>query len=76
MNNLLLDYVVSEVKHLRSGEEFIVQNLFKGDEWDRLSLAERRTLGNSFYKLVVKNLSIDVIPLEKTSLNQMVYIKK
>lgn len=76
MNNLLLK-ALSEVPNLQSGEKFLVRDLFKGYEWNRLSLNERRNLGRYFFE-ASNNIYLqngDIIPLAKNNANQQVYLK-
>lgn len=49
MQKDLLELALNEVKELRPGEVFLVKDLFKGYEWNRLSVNERRNLGRKFY---------------------------
>lgn len=76
MNNLLIK-ALSEVPNLQSGEKFLVRDLFKGYEWNRLSLNERRNLGRYFFE-PSNNIYLqngDIIPLAKNNANQQVYLK-
>lgn len=43
-----LKQAISEISQLAIGEEFLVKDLFKGYEWNRLGIGERRTLGSLF----------------------------
>lgn len=71
-----LKQAIAETINLKSGEEFLVKDLFKGYEWNRLAIGERRTLGSLFLN-EVKNgqlyLVIEIV--NKNSANQQLYIK-
>lgn len=71
-----LKKAIQEIPHLLIGEEFLVKDLFKGYEWNRLAIGERRTLGSLFLNEVkygdLKN-HVDVV--KKSSANQQIYIK-
>lgn len=71
-----LKQAVSEITSLNLGEEFLVKDLFKGYEWNRLGIGERRTLGTLFLN-EVKNgqLQFKVEVVNKNSANQQLYVK-
>lgn len=71
-----LKQAISEISHLDTGEEFLVKDLFKGYEWNRLGIGERRTLGALFLNEVKNgelNTLIEVV--NKNSANQQLYVK-
>ncbi|MBK1811958.1 single-stranded DNA-binding protein [Clostridium sp. YIM B02505] len=74
--NPLLSTVTAEVSNLKSGEEFIVKDLFKGYVWKRLDKSTRLNLGILFLNEVRNNSSLKVTILDKTSSNQQVYLKE
>ncbi|MFF5996118.1 single-stranded DNA-binding protein [Lysinibacillus sp. KU-BSD001] len=71
-----LEIAIQEISHLSTGEEFLVKDLFKGYEWNRLAIGDRRTLGSLFLN-AVKNgaLQSQVKVAKKSSANQQIYIK-
>jgi Domain of unknown function (DUF1413) len=71
-----LKQAISEISHLAVGEEFLVKDLFKGYEWNRLGIGERRTLGTLFLN-EVKNgqLQNKIGIVNKNSANQQLYVK-
>ena len=73
--NQLLKQAIEELKNLRSGEAFLVKELFKGYEWNRIDRAERLQLGTLFVNEVQNNplLVGKVKKLDKTSSNQQKY---
>ncbi|GFP76595.1 single-stranded DNA-binding protein [Clostridium fungisolvens] len=74
--NPLLSTVIEEVSNLKSGEEFVVKDLFKGYVWKRLNKSTRLNLGILFLNEVRNNSSLKVTILDKTSSNQQVYLKE
>ena len=74
----LLQQALSEIPNLNPGEVFLVKDLFKGYEWNRLSLNDRRNLGRFFFEEsqnpYLENATI--IALEKNSANQQMYKKQ
>jgi len=71
-----LKQAIAETINLKSGEEFLVKDLFKGYEWNRLAIGERRTLGSLFLN-EVKNGQLYLVAetVNKNSANQQLYIK-
>jgi hypothetical protein len=72
--NILLDQAINETKSLLAGEIFLVKDLFKGYEWNRIPLKDRLLLGTLFLNHINKNGN-DVQVIEKTSSNQQKYKK-
>lgn len=72
--NELLEEAKSEVSNLNSGEIFLVRDLFKGYEWNRISRSDRLLLGTLFLNYV-KLENLLVVPIEKTSSGQQRYRK-
>lgn len=71
-----LKKAIQEIPHLSIGEEFLVKDLFKGYEWNRLAIGERRTLGSLFLNEVKHGSLKDIIEVvKKSSANQQIYIK-
>jgi len=73
--NELLDYAISEANELVDGEVFLVRELFKGYEWNRIPRKDRLLLGTLFLNHVNRKNSM-LIPIEKTSSGQQKYIKR
>ena len=70
--NDLLDLAIEETKNLHNDEIFIVRDLFKGYEWNRISVSDRLLLGTLFLNYV--NTSGTYLePIEKTSSGQQKY---
>lgn len=70
--NELLDNAIKETENLNQGEIFLVRDLFKGYEWNRISRSERLLLGTLFLNYV--NTSKNHIQaIEKTSSGQQKY---
>ncbi|PKM67313.1 MAG: hypothetical protein CVU95_07755 [Firmicutes bacterium HGW-Firmicutes-2] len=72
--NELLEEAKSELSHLQSGEIFLVRDLFKGYDWNRISRSDRLLLGTLFLNYIKTN-NIGVVPIEKTSSGQQKYEK-
>ena len=70
--NELLDKAKSELLNLISGEVFLLRDLFKGYEWNRISRSDRLLLGTLFLNYI-KTEDIEVVPIEKTSSGQQKY---
>jgi hypothetical protein len=73
--NPLLFAAITELGNLNSGEVFLVKELFKGYEWNRLGRGERLNLGTLFINEVKNNLSLGITALDKTASNQQKYQK-
>ncbi len=70
--NELLNIAIKEVWNLNQGEVFLVRDLFKGYEWNRISRSQRLLLGTLFLNYV--NTSKDsILAIEKTSSGQQRY---
>lgn len=70
--NILLEKAVAETAFLDDGEVFLLRDLFKGYEWNRVALKDRLLLGTLFLNRVgVEKLGIEV--LVKTSSGQQKY---
>ncbi|MEG0260264.1 MAG: single-stranded DNA-binding protein [Lysinibacillus sp.] len=67
---------INEVSRINTGETFLVKDLFKGYEWNRLAIGDRRLLGTLFLNEVRHGkLKGKVIEGNKSSANQQQYIK-
>lgn len=73
----LLQCALDEIENINSDEIFLVKDLFKGYEWNRLSINDRRNLGRFFFEEsqnpYLKNGVI--VPLKKNGAKQQVYKK-
>jgi hypothetical protein len=70
--NVLLEQAILESKNLISNETFLVKDLFKGYEWNRIPRKNRLLLGTLFLNSINKlRYNIDVI--NKTSSGQQRY---
>ncbi|EJQ61372.1 MULTISPECIES: single-stranded DNA-binding protein [Bacillus cereus group] len=72
-----LKLAIQEVENLNSGEIFLIKDLFKGYEWNRLAIGDRRSLGSLFlhevkYGELNEKIEIGI----KSSANQQQYKKK
>lgn len=81
INNLtslqdLFNEAVNTLSDLQSGEEFIVKQLFRGFEWERIDKGNRTKLGSMFFNYANNNGSNIIEPLGKTPQNQQKYMKK
>jgi hypothetical protein len=72
--NDLLDQAIREVDQLFDGEVFLIKDLFKGYEWNRIPIKDRLLLGTLFLNYVNKT-SGNIVAIEKTSSNQQRYRK-
>lgn len=71
--NELLDKAKAELSNLLHGEVFLVRDLFKGYEWNRISRSDRLLIGILFLNYI-KTDGIGIIPIEKTSSGQQKYM--
>ena len=72
--NSLLEKAVKETKNVFSGEKFLVKDLFKGYEWNRISRSERLLLG-TLYLNYINTTKENITAIEKTSSGQQKYQK-
>ncbi len=69
--NELLEIVISETEKLNVDEVFLIRDLFKGYEWNRISKSDRLLLGTLYLNCVRNNpQNRNVEPIEKTSSGQ------
>lgn len=72
----LISQAISEIPNLKTGEKFMVRDLFIGYEWNRLSNYVRAQVGHGFYyQYAVLNDISQVNVLDKTARNQQIYSK-
>ena len=72
--NNLLENAVMETKNVLPGEEFLLRDLFKEYEWNRISRSDRLLLGTLFLNHV-KTFKGSIVAVEKTSSGQQKYRK-
>lgn len=70
--NNLLDCAVNETSYLDDGEVFLLRDLFKGYEWNRISRNTRLLLGTLFLNRICTE-KLDIEPIAKTSSGQQKY---
>lgn len=73
--NELLDVARLEISNIKTNEVFLVRDLFKGYEWNRISRSDRLLIGTLFLNYI-KNDDMGVVPIEKTSSRQQKYKKQ
>lgn len=74
--NSLLKEAIDELKNINCGEVFLLKELFKGYEWNRLEMNIRLKLGKLFLYEVVSNPNLNVEVINKNSAYQQMYKKK
>ena len=72
--NCLLNTAINETENLNKGEVFLVRDLFKGYEWNRISRSRRLLLGTLFLNYVNTSNS-NVKGINKSSSGQQRYLK-
>lgn len=70
--NELLEYAIKESNNIASNEFFLIKDLFKGYEWNRIPKKDRLLLGTLFLNYVKKEQS-HIVPFEKTASGQQKY---
>lgn len=70
----LLDSAVNETRKVNPGEKFLLKDLFKGYEWNRISRSDRLLLGTLFLNHV-NTSKINIQAVEKTTSGQQQYVK-
>lgn len=73
--NELLNVSKATVNELHKGETFILKDLFRGFEWERIPKGDRTKLGSSFSNFVENEGSNLIICIGKTPQNQLKYQK-
>ena len=69
----LLKQAIAELKNLEDGEYFLVRDLFRGYEWNRIPRADRLLLGTLFLTHVTTTPT-KITAVEKTSSGQQKYL--
>jgi len=70
--NEFLEIAVKETKQLEKDEVFLVKDLFKGYEWNRIPRKDRLLLGTLFLNHINKDIS-SIKPIQKTASGQQKY---
>lgn len=70
--NDLLECAVKESERMSNDEIFLIRDLFKGYEWNRIPRKDRLLLGTLFLNYV-KREKTKILPIEKTSSGQQKY---
>ncbi|MDR1629156.1 MAG: single-stranded DNA-binding protein [Oscillospiraceae bacterium] len=70
--NDLLTIAQNEINYVNVGETFLLKELFKGYEWNRIKISDRLLLGTLFLNYANTNAD-KIIALKKTSSNQQKY---
>lgn len=73
--NELLDLAIAETQNIKENEVFLVKDLFKGYEWNRISRSNRLLLGTLFLNYI-NTSKTKISPLDKTSSGQQKYTIK
>ena len=63
------------VNGLHEGEEFIVKDLFRGIDWNRIDKGNRTKLGSMFLNYSKNGNELIIVGIGKTFLNQQKYKK-
>ena len=72
--NYLLNTAIKETENLNKGEVFLLRDLFKGYEWNRISRSQRLLLGTLFLNYV-NTSNANVKGIHKSSSGQQRYLK-
>ncbi len=72
--NELLEKAIRETENIRKDETFLLKDLFRGYEWNRIDRRNRLLLGTLFLNYVNK-MKGDVAAVEKNVSGQQKYIK-
>ncbi len=71
--NELLESAKEELKNLNSEEIFVMRDLFKGYEWNRISKSNRLLLGTLFLNYIKSTDKVGTVPIERASSGQEKY---
>lgn len=72
--NTIFEYAIKETRNLNPDEVFLIKDLFKGYEWNRIPRNERLLLGTLFLNRV-RTEHDNIKNIEKTSSGQQRYKK-
>ena len=76
LNELFEAACISADTIVQSGENFMVKDLFRGVEWNRIPKGFRTKLGGMFFAYVSGEAKKSFEPVGKTPQNQQIYKKK
>jgi len=71
----LFDVAVKSLPDIEKEEVFIVRDLFRGFEWNRIKKGNRTKLGSMFYAYAQGSGASYIKPIQKTPQNQQLYKK-
>ncbi|WP_199794652.1 DUF1413 domain-containing protein [Lentibacillus sp. Marseille-P4043] len=72
--NELLNHAVGALKELNNDDgEFVLKDLFRGFEWNRITKGDRTKLGSMFLSYSRNENTAIIEPTEKTPQNQQKY---
>lgn len=71
----LLDTAILSFGNVYAGEQFLVKDLFRGFEWNRIPKGNRTKLGSMFLNFAKKERIDEIDALGKTPQNQQIYKK-
>ena len=71
-----LAVALKEIKHLKSGENFTLQDLFKNYEWESLDIMKRTILERMFLHAVESGETQGITILKKNEKEQQIYKKE
>lgn len=72
---VLFNETIKTLKLVQTNEVFIVKQLFRGFEWERIGKGNRTKLGSMFFAYAQNKGSTLIMPLGKTPQNQQQYKK-
>lgn len=72
----LYNLSIAAVSDVDSGEKFMVRDLFRGFEWNRIPKGYRTKLGGMFFTYATGYGSNTIESLGKTAQNQQMYKKR
>lgn len=71
----LLRMAKETVREVNQSEEFLVKDLFRGFEWNRIAKGNRTKLGSLFFYYAEHDGKELMLPIGKTAQNQQKYRK-
>ncbi len=71
----LMQIAKDAINELHDDEEFIVKDLFKGFEWNRIDKVNKSRLGALFFNFSKNDVELIIIGTGKTHQNQQKYKK-
>ena len=69
----LFNYAVFTLTEVQKDEIFLVKDLFRGFDWNRIAKGNRTKLGAMFFAYAQEKGANDILPLGKTPQNQQMY---